>query len=104
MSTSSSRDESAIELDPVDGGPGPEQRAAREEEISALRAALGGLPARDRLLLRMRYEQELTLEEIARLTGLSGGSTVHRALRRAVEKMRSRMGLQDEQPTSVRDE
>jgi len=89
-------------LDPADTRPGPEEQAAHGEEIEALEAALGDLSTNDRLLVRLRYEQELTLEEIARLTGLGSAATAQRTIRRALEKMRSQMNLQETEPTSVK--
>jgi RNA polymerase sigma factor (sigma-70 family) len=50
-------------------GPGPEDLAASLQEQRRLREALAQLPAAQRLLLRLRYEQDLTLAEVARLTG-----------------------------------
>ncbi len=72
----------------VDPKADPEREAAAHESLAALREALGRLPARDRLLVRLRYEQELSLEEVARLTGLSGASQAEREIRRALETLR----------------
>ena len=49
------------------------------------------LPARARLLLRLRFDQELPLEEVARLTGLSGASQVERQVRQALDDLRDAM-------------
>ncbi len=72
----------------VDPRADPEREAAAHESLASLREALERLSPRDRLLVRLRYEQELSLEEIGRLTGLSGASQVEREIRRALETLR----------------
>ena len=42
--------------------------AAEQQEQRQLMDAMARLPAEQRLLLRLRYEQNLTLAEVARLT------------------------------------
>ena len=51
-------------------GPGPEELAQTEQDRLKVAAAMARLPPKQRLLLRLRYEQNLTLAEIARLTRL----------------------------------
>lgn len=84
--------------DPAEGEAGlvdpradPERDAAEHERNEALEASLAFLPARARLLVRLRYVQDLPLEEIARLTGLSGASQVERQLRLALDDLRDAM-------------
>jgi RNA polymerase sigma factor (sigma-70 family) len=84
--------------DPAEGEAGlvdpradPERDAAEHERLSALGKALAFLPARARLLIRLRFDQELPLEEVARLTGLSGASQVERQLRQALDDLRGAM-------------
>jgi RNA polymerase sigma factor (sigma-70 family) len=81
--------------DPVDKGPSPEQNATREERARALRQALATLPKKDRLLLRLRYEQDLTLEEIARLTRIGSAVTAHRRIEGALDKLRAALAERD---------
>jgi len=50
------------------GTPGPEEATAGLQEQQRLRQALSRLTPEQRLLLRLRYEQGLTLAEVARLT------------------------------------
>lgn len=88
----------------VDPGPGPEETAAGRERIAALGEAIEALPARLRLLVRLRYEQELPIEEVARLTGLSGPAQVERQLRQALEELRSRMGANESPGVSVKEQ
>lgn len=46
---------------------GPEAEAERQQQLDALNRALARLPADQRLLLRLRYQEGLTLKQIARL-------------------------------------
>ena len=84
--------------DPAEGEAGlvdpradPERDAAEHERLAALGSALAFLPVRARLLLRLRFDQELPLEEVARLTGLSGASQVERQLKQALDDLRDAM-------------
>lgn len=52
----------------MEPGPGPDDLTAELQEQRQLRDALARLPAEQRLLLRLRYDQNLTLAEVARLT------------------------------------
>jgi len=47
-----------------------EDKAVADERVARLQATLAELPAHDRLLLRLRFEQELPLREVARIAGL----------------------------------
>ena len=84
-------DPAEVEPGLVDPGADPEAEAATRERLAALHDALGRLPPRLRLLVRLRYEQELPLEEVARLAGLSGPSQVERQIRLAFDEVRVRM-------------
>ncbi len=75
-----------------DPAPGPEMVAACNERQAALASAVGRLPAEDRLLLRMRFEQELTLEQIARTTGLKDAQSVDRRIRGILAALRKDLG------------
>ena len=74
-------------------GSDPEDLAAELQEQRRLRDALARLPAEQRLLLRLRYEQDLSLAEVARLTGQPDPFRVNRqvqaALRALAEHMRT---------------
>lgn len=84
-------DPAEVEPALVDPRADPEREAAARERLAALHVALGRLPPRLRLLVRLRYEQELPLEEVARLTGLSGPAQVERKIRLALDEVRVRM-------------
>ena len=96
-------DPAASEAGLVDPRPDPEREAELHERLAALQDALEHLPARSRLLIRLRYGQELRLEEIARLTGLSGTSQVERQIHQALEVLRERMGARGFAGLSVKE-
>ena len=49
------------------------------------------LPKHERLLLQLRFEEDLSLEEIARLTGQGDAQRVHRQIAAVLKKLRSAM-------------
>jgi RNA polymerase sigma-B factor len=53
----------------------------------AIRPALSALPERERMILRLRFEEDLTQTEIAERVGISQ-MHVSRLLRRAIAAMR----------------
>ena len=75
----------------TDPRPDPEARAAAQERQAALRKLVDRLPEPERLLIRLRFEHELTLDQIARLTGLKDAQTVDRRLRQALDSLRENL-------------
>ena len=75
-----------------DAAPDPEALAVRQEERAGLAQALASLPASDRLLVRLRFEEELTLEQVARLSGLSDAQAADRRIRKILNLLRQRLG------------
>jgi RNA polymerase sigma factor (sigma-70 family) len=75
-----------------DSRPDPEKWVAIQQEQEALAKALKKLPAADRLLIRLRYEQGLTLEKVAGLTGLKDAQTADRRIRAILEILRKELG------------
>jgi RNA polymerase sigma factor (sigma-70 family) len=63
-------DQDEAALQPEEPGPGPDALAQMEQDRTMLEAALSRLQPRQRLLLRLRYQENLTLDEVARLTRL----------------------------------
>jgi RNA polymerase sigma-B factor len=59
----------------------------RAEERAVLRALMTGLPPRDRLVVRLRFERDLTQQEIGKHVGISQ-MQVSRILRRCLARMR----------------
>lgn len=68
----------------------PERQLSEFEERRRLQLALDELPADQRFALQLRLEQELPLEEIARIQGV-GRETVKSRLRYALDKLKSRL-------------
>ena len=60
-------------------------------EAGALRAAVARLDPDDRLLLELRFEQDLTAREIATVLGLPSPFAVYRRLKRICEELRSQV-------------
>ena len=68
----------------------PERVLSEFERRRQLQLALDDLPEEQREVLLLRLEQELTLEEIATITGV-GRETVKSRLRYAMDKLRARL-------------
>jgi RNA polymerase sigma factor (sigma-70 family) len=92
-------DRAPLEEQIRDLAPDPETLAVEREQRAALERALSGLPASDRLLIRLRFEQELTLEQVARLTSLPDPQTADRRLKEILAGLRKTIGKR--QPASV---
>jgi RNA polymerase sigma-70 factor, ECF subfamily len=71
-------------------GPSPERRAAGREIRERLRDAIEALSPRQRSIFVMKHFEEMSIPEIADLTGLDSG-TVKSHLFRAAHKIRERM-------------
>lgn len=81
-----------------DPGPGPDDLAADAQERGRLREALAKLPPRQRLLIRLRYEQDLTLAEVARLTGQPDPFRANRQVQDALDALAGLMGCERSLP------
>ncbi len=68
----------------------PERRLSAFEERRRLQLALEQLPTDQREVVVLRLEQELSLEEIGRITGV-GRETVKSRLRYALDKLRTKL-------------
>jgi len=66
----------------------PESQLSEFEERRRLQLAMEQLPDEQREVLQLRLEQELSLEEIAQITGV-GRETVKSRLRYAMDKLRA---------------
>jgi len=77
--------------DPADPHPNQELALASREQEHQLRITLQKLTKAERLLIRLRFEQSLTLEEIARLTAASDAQWIHRQIAAILEKLRKNM-------------
>ncbi len=56
---------------PVHNGPSPSEQAERKETLENLAKALGELPERDRIVLLLYYERDLTMKEAAVVLGVT---------------------------------
>jgi RNA polymerase sigma factor (sigma-70 family) len=75
-----------------DPAPDPETLAAQRQQRARLARALAGLSAPDRLLIRLRFEQELTLQQVARLMGFPDPQTADRRLKQILARLRKNIG------------
>ena len=65
-----------------------EMLIADQEQHAQLMKSLSGLPAQERLLVQLRFEQDLSLDEIARIVGLGDAQRVHRQIGAVLQKLR----------------
>ncbi len=72
-----------------DPEPSPEEALAFSEQRELLERALLRLPDSDRLLVRLRFEECLTLEQIARITGLGNPQRAERHIKGLLEQLRT---------------
>jgi RNA polymerase sigma factor (sigma-70 family) len=82
-----------VEREIKDSSPDPEIQAAFKEEIDGLHRAIAKLPFRDRILLQLRFEQDLSLAEVARLLSLKDPATVFRQIEEALTRLRGLFGI-----------
>jgi RNA polymerase sigma-70 factor (ECF subfamily) len=75
---------------PADRSDGPEQHAERDEAAGRLRAALGALPPAQRDAFLLHQEAELSIAEIASVTG-ANPETVKSRLRYAMNRLRENL-------------
>jgi RNA polymerase sigma factor (sigma-70 family) len=90
------------ERDLPDPNTDPESEAARREFLTALRRAMANLLPRDRLVLRLRFEQDLSLEEIADLMHLGTPLKAQRCVQKALSKTRDELLVQGVSSVSVK--
>ncbi len=79
-------------LDVADPQPDQETQLVTQQQREQIHKSLASLPADERLVLQLRFEHDLSLEEVARLCGLGDGQRVHRKLTAVLKKLRSLMG------------
>jgi RNA polymerase sigma factor for flagellar operon FliA len=69
----------------------PDQRLLREERLTALRAAIGRLPERERRVLALCYFEELTMREVGAALGVTE-SRVCQIRQQALRRLRKALG------------
>jgi RNA polymerase sigma-70 factor (ECF subfamily) len=85
-------DADAADLLPADEEELPDVQLARDEGTRRYRAALAALPAEQRDVYLLHEESDLSLEEIARVTGV-GAETAKSRLRYAVGKLKAALAV-----------
>jgi RNA polymerase sigma-70 factor (ECF subfamily) len=88
-------DADAADLLPADADTLPDMEIERDEVSRRYRAALAGLPAEQRDVYLLHEESELSLDEIARVTGV-GTETAKSRLRYAVGKLKAAMTVAED--------
>lgn len=76
---------------PADGTPDPESAAIRSDELERLRRGLHLLAPGDRLILQLRFEEELTLSRIAVMLGLKDAWATQRQIDRVLRQLRAEL-------------
>ena len=79
----------AVEV--ADPSPNQEDQIVREQQYGQLKKSLASLPAGERLLVQLRFEQDLSLEEIASLCDLGDAQRVHRRMVAILKQLRGAM-------------
>jgi RNA polymerase sigma factor (sigma-70 family) len=87
-------DEEGTFVEPADSSPDPEALAALRETHRQVFSAVASLTDSDRLLIRLRYQEGLTLQQVAKLVGLKDAQTADRRLRDIIDDLRQRLGLE----------
>jgi RNA polymerase sigma factor (sigma-70 family) len=77
-----------------------EDLVSQRQEQMALKKCIAALPEFERLLVRLRFEEDLSLAEIANLTGLGDAQKVHRQITAALKKIRAALQAQRKKPDS----
>jgi RNA polymerase sigma-70 factor (ECF subfamily) len=85
-------DADAADLLPAGDETRPDTRLERDESSARYRAALASLPAEQRDVYLLHEESDLSLEEIARVTGV-GAETAKSRLRYAVGKLKAALAV-----------
>lgn len=80
--------------EPADPAPDPEAVMTLRETHQQVSAFLAALPESDRLLIRLRYQEALTLQEVAKLVGLKDAQTADRRLREIIDHLRQELGIE----------
>ena len=75
----------------IDTGPTPETLAVDHQQRARLSRCVGLLPPIEQLIVRLRFDDELSLKEIGQLTGLGDPLRVHRRLGSILETLRIAM-------------
>jgi RNA polymerase sigma factor (sigma-70 family) len=75
-----------------DGQPDPEKVVILAELRSSLAGAVARLEDLERLLIRLRFEQGLTLQQVAKIAGLPDAQTADRRIKAILGRLREEIG------------
>jgi RNA polymerase sigma factor (sigma-70 family) len=91
-----------VDLASIGDGAGNGEDAVREEELyNALEAAIETLPPRDRLMVKLRFEDDLPMSELSRNLGFANRFQAYRHLADVLKTLRrvlERAGISDTVP------
>lgn len=73
--------------DIAEPGPGPELLAQQAQEREALSCAMSQLTSRQRLLVRLHFQENLSLKDVARIAGLADLHQVRRRIQYALTEL-----------------
>lgn len=82
----------ALDHDYPDPAADPEVKAVQNERKKSLERALATLSPQDRLTIRLRFEQDLTLDQVAKLLGFTNAQYTDRRIKQILEDLRRNMG------------
>lgn len=85
--------ENKLVLELLDPRPDPETVAALQQTHTAVTNALARLDEGNRLLMRLRFSEGLSLQAVAELLGLKDAQTADRRIQAALELIRAEMGV-----------
>jgi RNA polymerase sigma factor (sigma-70 family) len=74
-----------------EGSPHPDAEVLSAERRRILKESLATLDVADRLLLTLRFEDDISVEKIAPMIGLQSRFQVHRRLRHVLEQLRRKL-------------
>ena len=89
LSAEDQDDQTATDVE--DPAPSPELLVWQSQQRSRLRRSLDSLSSEERLLLQFRFEDDLSLTEMAHLLGLGDAQRAHRKLLGVLQKLRTEM-------------
>ena len=98
-SWSDSEDSEPVTAELIDPAPNPEAIVLDDQQRTTLHECLAVLSDEERLVVRLRFDEELSLKEISRLIGLGDPQRVHRLLSAILHKLHEAMGNMRERKT-----
>jgi len=85
----------------ADERPDPESQTLSHEQAELIARELERLPAEDRLLVKLRFEKELSLSQVAEVMGIETPQRVDRRLRKILSGLRRALERGKGSPSSV---